>query len=178
MLIVPAMIVAIGCGTLAAILAFASGFGWKAALIGYWLAGNLGILAAVLPSLFSTSDNGDLEPSARDKFGSLVSVAMISLGLAMIFLQNFHIPLLMHGDSPSYQIGAVLNLAETHSDGLVYAVSQGVPGLFAMTIDHVLRLELWVAGLLLYALGLAQAGLVLASRFAQDRDHNQNSEAY
>ncbi|SNT76447.1 hypothetical protein [Paracoccus seriniphilus] len=178
MLIVPAIIVAIACGSAAFGMALVTGFGLKAALIGYWLAGNLGMLATLLPRLFMASTDREPVFQLRDRIGFAVAGACIILGLVMIFWQTFHAPMLWAAELQSYEIGKVLGLNEAHVDNHVYALSLGFPSALSRLVDHALRLELWVAGLLIYTLGLTQIGLVAMNRFAPAKESAPNSKAF
>lgn len=179
MLILPALIVAIGCGTVGAALALVFGYGWVAALIAYWLAGNAGMLAVLLPRLFAPSDRGGSGPSLRESGGSALSCLAITLGLAMVFWQTFHVHHLIETDTAhSHQFGAMIGLGRAHAEEMVYAVSRQLPDLVGTMVDQVLRLELWIMGLLLYFLGLLQAAVIAVHRYGPGRESARRFKAY
>lgn len=158
MLIIPALIVAVLGGTLAAMICLIAGFGWLTALAAYWLAGNVLLMATLIPQLlmrrcveqFRTDGLRVMRPMAR----LLISVGWITLGLSMIFWQA------VHSDGPiiraphAHDLGAVLGLGEPGATPQRYLSGWSAPGAVKTTADHILRLDLWVAGLAAYLFGL------------------------
>lgn len=162
MLIIPALIVAVMGGTLAAMISLIAGFGWLSTLVAYWLAGNALLMAMLIPHLLlrrcadqpqPDSQSGGLRvvrPMAR----ILMSVGWITLGLSMVFWQAFH------SDGPvmraphAHDIGAVLGLGDSGSAPQRYLGAWGAPPAVKMPLDHLLRLDLWVVGLAAYLFGL------------------------
>lgn len=172
-LIVPALIVAVLGGLLAAIISGLAGYGWLSALVAYWLAGNLLLMAMLVPQLLfrrcapePQAETGPLETagSLRPTIRVLVSVGWITLGLAMVFWQTFHNDHALARTSHPHDLGAVLGMHESPSASQRYLTGWDAPGAVLMPLDRLLRVDLWVAGLASYFIGLLRLVAAAAER--------------
>ncbi|WCR12332.1 hypothetical protein JHW45_08500 [Paracoccus stylophorae] len=93
MTLLPALLVAVLAGLLGALLTLLSGHGWVAALIVYWLSGNLGMVAMLVPLVLCRRRSGCDKPAAnlpRLSARPMVwAMCWIMLGLGLIFWQVF-----------------------------------------------------------------------------------------
>lgn len=155
-MIVPALIVAILCGALAAAISGFAGFGWLEALVSYWVAGNIALMVFVLPRLLAacpeqsaTQGTTQLRPVGK----VIVATGWVTLGLAMVFWQTFNSDAVMARASHPHEIGAVLGLSSGATDETKYISSSVGPPLLRSSLDHLLRIDLWVVGIVLYMYG-------------------------
>ena len=167
MLFVPALIVAVIFGLVGAVACLIAGYGIRASLVAYWLSGNLGLMATMMPSLLSlgpSSGNAETVRKPRVVFPALWAVAWISLGLTLIAWQQF-LPDLQGNTVVRHDVAAVFNIAPI-GDGLSIADDQG--GKFTGAITSVAawlgQLPIWLLGLLAYLYGLTRFFLTAANR--------------
>lgn len=161
MLIVPALIVAILCGSLAAVASLIAGYGWLNALVAYWVVGNLALMAFLIPRLLAKPCEGcpfASEPSGRRPIARVILAAgWVTLGLAMVFWQAFNSDAGMtrgpHTDSLGSMLGAV-------SGDLL---AQGPPSAQRDDDGLLLRIDPWIIGVVLYIYGMLRLFSVTAS---------------
>lgn len=167
MILAPALIVAVIFGLVGAVACLIAGYGIRASLVAYWLSGNLGLMAIMMPSLLSlgpSAGEADRVRKPRVVFRALWAAAWISLGLALIAWHQFH-PDLQGNTVVPHDVAAVFNIAPL-GDGLVIADDQD--GKFMGAIMSVAawlgQLPIWLLGLLAYLYGLTRFFLTAANR--------------
>lgn len=157
MLIVPGLILAIFCGTVAAAVSLIAGYGLMSALVAYWVVGNIVLMGFLLPRLLflRCADCPHAVADIRRRPIARVAIAAgwVTLGLAMVFWQAFNSDAALARGAPAHEIGTLLSLPVGDTDGTRYLVSsQAPPGLQGLT-DRFLRIDLWVLGLIAYVVG-------------------------
>lgn len=172
MLIVPALVLAVFTGLLAAILGLALGFGWLAALAAYWVAGNIVLMTLLVPRLLASRCDDCpaicTHPPRRPLARVVLATGWVTLGLAMVFWQAFHSDGLATRGTHSHDLGSMLGLdgggAATGPGGAGYLAGPGAASLLRQIADHLLRLDLWVAGMLAYLGGMWRLLVIAAAR--------------
>lgn len=162
MLIVPALVLAVLSGFLAAIMGLVLGFGWLAALVAYWVAGNLVLMTMLVPRLLASRcddcpavcPHPPRQPLAR----VVMATGWVTLGLAMVFWQAFHSDGLATRGTHTHDLGSMLGFDAggpgAAAGGVRYLAGPGGTSLLRQIADHLLRLDLWVAGMLAYLGGM------------------------
>ncbi|MDP5308143.1 hypothetical protein [Paracoccus spongiarum] len=158
-MIVPALILAILSGTVAAAISLIADFGWVQALVAYWVAGNIALMLFLIPRLISGAP-AEARPAAphmlRPAGRLVIATGWVTLGLAMVFWQSFH----NHGDlaraGHPHEIGSLLGMQAGPPDDSRYLRGGDAPGAVRQVLDHLLRLDIWIAGVLLYLYGTAR----------------------
>lgn len=157
MLIVPALILAIFCGTLAASISLIAGFGLLDALVAYWAAGNIALMVFLVPRLlFSRCDDcpqDAVELEGRPVARVLLATGWVTLGLAMVFWQSFHHDGILPGPEHGHDIGTVLGLNEGGPGSPRYLSSWDGPSGLRGLAERLLRIDVWVVGVAFYVLG-------------------------
>ncbi|MBU3031017.1 hypothetical protein [Paracoccus marinaquae] len=156
----PALIVAVLSGTVAAAISLAAGAGWINALIAYWLGGNIGMMAVLVPLLMDISGTAP-RPRPRLGFGfasgrAFRAMSLVGAGLLLVFWQVFHGGTGSGEEVHIHDIGALLSLHGDGANGLRYLVATGLPEALSGMMDRLLRIDMWIPGLILYCYGLVR----------------------
>ncbi|MCF3974524.1 hypothetical protein [Paracoccus salsus] len=166
MLLIPALIVAVVFGLLGSSAALLAGFGWRGALGAYWLSGNIGLLATIMPRLLRTGP-GETASGLASRAGRhrmLIALCWMMLGLGIIAWHGFvgHLqPRNPHGN----EIGAVIGLQYQGSNtDYRYLWTASAPQFINAVVEMALRIPLWVMGALAYFAGLARLLVAAADR--------------
>lgn len=168
MKLIPAILVAVLTGVLGAFLTLVSGHGWGTALVVYWLSGNLGLMAMLVPTLLHmpAANHGDkLSGAPRlSAWPVLWATCWIMLGIAMIFWQAFDGSV---EPSPTRggELGTMVGLGH-EPDGAAYhyQIANQLPDQLRFIADLLLRLPVWLLGLLVYLLGVTRLLSAAANR--------------
>lgn len=167
MMIIPALIVAVIFGILGAAMTLVLGFGWRTALVAYWISGNLGVLAVLAPSLARAGSDSPRPATKRLRYlRPAWPMAWIACGLLMIVWHEFqpHI-------APSLLAPAeVSTLAAVHDASGAAALDADTAtardGSLMALGTWLLQLPLWLMGLAVYLYGVSRLISASANRSA------------
>lgn len=165
MLILPAIIIGMLGGTIAAAACLFAGFGLLDMLIAYWLAGNLAMLLCLIAFLLRPPcRDGRPAPRTRPAFGRTeAGIFWILLGLAMVFWDAFmgNQTTQAHGDPTA--LAVLQNLADLNRPPVETGSLEAMKVLWAKLSD----LHLWIPGVLSYCYGVSRTIRGAAHRLAE-----------
>lgn len=169
MILVPALIVAVLFGAVGALLSLIAGYGIRTALVAYWLSANLGLLAIVMPRLLVHQIPSHGSRRRRLAYRALWAFAWMCFGLAIIFWHEFH----AHAEAAQApaqarcDIGSLMGLHATGGGmGRHYFLGLHLPAVLDSVLDWLLRLPLWLPGVIAYFYGLTRFLLTAADRLS------------